>query len=442
VPAEDFLRCDVCGRGSVLRRAFVRGKDGSVSKTWCPPCAQRRAQKLNDFTFVASLVCVPVLWPGMLDHPNAVHVVAFAIALFQLCFALMIVPHELGHAFLGWLAGYPPIAVVFGSGRVIFERRICGVHVRVGRLFQGGLTMADVRDTPYRAARMLVLTLGGVLANAAICVIVYELARSPAARSLDNAWSALLLVIIVANALHVVTNLWPHIHIRDGVAMRNDGALILSYLRGELPAMAECRASVHAARASIAFDRQDFATGLREARAMAAHSSNQAHIDAASITAAAALCELGDPVAARDFLTPLLARADLDGWLGALARNNLAWVNFLVDDPLSREQGLELSLQAFEALPWNEAITITRASLLCVTAPARATDLDEARRLLASLGGLHLNRQSSAYAALARGLLAAAENNFPPARAALESARGKGATAMPLRVLQRRIASP
>jgi len=89
---------------------------------------------------------------------------------------------------------------------------------------------------------------------------------------------------------------------------------------------------------------------------------------------------------------------------------------------------------------WDASFQISRACLLAASAVPGDDRAQVAHELIRELGKQSLRGQNAAYAALARGLIAAVRGD-PSARREYENAKSLHATVAPLRVLERRLPS-
>jgi hypothetical protein len=138
----------------------------------------------------------------------------------------------------------------------------------------------------------------------------------------------------------------------------------------------------------------------------------------------------------------LLDRNDFDDWQRISVAQCFAWAALLTDEPVLIEEALARIERCRELVPWSDVYLIKHICLLAAGAKANPDRAGEARSLLERLGKMRLGRESVAYGALARGLVAAARGELDTARAEYVTAEKLRATAAPLRLLQRRLASP
>ena len=115
--------------------------------------------------------------------------------------------------------------------------------------------------------------------------------------------------------------------------------------------------------------------------------------------------------------------------------------DFLLDDPALDDDSIQRSALALDAMPWLPPVVITRACVLAASSGPASPRLVEACRLLDGLREFHLDKKARIFAAVARGLIAAAEGATGDARRELEHARSIGDPGLAGRVLEARLPS-
>src|SRR5262245_5997922 len=141
------LTCTVCKRSSVQREAFTIGRDGTAKRTWCPVCAANHRMKMSKIMLILMTVMLPLGGYVLHRHPDdMVMAFAFGYVVFYLTHVCMVLPHEIAHALVARAVGFEPVAIVVGEGPLLFDRRVLGVRVRIGRWPQGGATYVDLRE--------------------------------------------------------------------------------------------------------------------------------------------------------------------------------------------------------------------------------------------------------------------------------------------------------
>jgi hypothetical protein len=194
-------------------------------------------------------------------------------------------------------------------------------------------------------------------------------------------------------------------------------------------------------RATYAYHDRDHATAVSEAAAAAALFKELRFQCAVLALQAEALSESGNPRAAMELLAPLRTRIDLDDETRVHVDQAHAWAALLDDESVQIEDAIPDVARGAMLVPWSDVIHIKHICLLAASANANPGRVAEARRLAGQLSGFDLQGESRAYAALARGLVAAAEGNAALAHAEYRNATGAGVSAQALQVLERRIAS-
>jgi hypothetical protein len=436
-PAEPApTNCSSCGRKSTLHEAFVRGKDGTILRVWCPPCAERRAFRYQLFTLVASALLVLWSWTSPADNSTRLaSVVVLAYGVFYLSLALLAVPHELAHALTGQLVGIRPMVIAIGGGRLIVDRKVCSVRFRIGRCLSGGATYFDLGDGRWRAGRMIALTAAGPLMNVFIGAIALLVAGS----AISGQARLALWIVAAASLFQALANLWPTAGNPATGKLPSDGAQILKYLRGDAPSNSVRRDGTCVLHALLAYADRDFIAVVRHTEAGIAQSEDPNLQQYFLALKAEALCELDEPSKALDLLGALPALVSEQSQIAPNAA--YAWACLLTDRPELMEDALARITQCASLLPWNAPLLTKRACLLAVTAAAQPDRLGTARGLLVSLVDLDKNRECRAYVALAGSLVAVAEGNSSSARKLGERARALGAAAAAMQLLERRLAS-
>jgi hypothetical protein len=189
-----------------------------------------------------------------------------------------------------------------------------------------------------------------------------------------------------------------------------------------------------------AFQERDFITAARQAEISGDLWDDDRVKPYLVVLRAAALAESDEAARAVALLVPLLEAGPADSGVRAGVLDNLAWAYLLTDEPEKLDQGLELVAEACAHAPWDVSFQISRACLLAASAVPGDDRAQVAHELIRELGKQSLRGQNAAYAALARGLIAAVRGD-PSARREYENAKSLHATVAPLRVLERRLPS-
>jgi tetratricopeptide (TPR) repeat protein len=431
--------CTMCGCTSPWRAAFAVVKDGTLSRLCCPACATRlrtRHARANLWVIAVALALLPLMLMSGMKHGFDLVVVAFLM--FSAWLYLLVIPHELGHAVAARLVRAPAFAIQVGAEPWLLDRNLGGIRWRIGKYLGGGVTYHLPCDEGRLRARAIFIMLGGPLANLLIAAVAFVLAWIAPPSSI---YTLLWLTLGLASMYQLVLNLWPRKFTLPAGEMLSDGANILRQLRGQATDKRLQRAAAHYYRARIAFDDQDFALARRAATRAHQSAPNTEWSAALAVTRAAACSESDDAEGAIALLLPLMETESKEDGVRAGICDNLAWAYLLRDEPELLERGLELVAVACHIAPWDRSYQLTRICLLAASANPGNARLEQATAILEKLRGLQLQRQNAAYAALARGLVAAARGNPDEARAELANAQSLRATAAPLRVLERRLAS-
>ena len=430
------LTCAKCGCSSTLRSQFVRGRDGTVARTWCPPCAARRRDRLASFGLGCCVLALPLAWALSARHPHD-PVLAFVVGLYAyyLSSYFMTYLHEFGHALAARLVGFSTLAIKVGTGPTLLDRYVLGVRLQFGLTPGGGATLLELRDVEGFRWRMVAVLAAGSLVNLGAAIVA--LSRVTGGEE-SSPVRAALVGFAVGNLVHAVASVWPRRVRTPHGLIASDGAQILARLAGEPVDLRAHAAFVQWYRANFAYADCDHGGALRALAQMVSLTDDTNMGVLAATLRAEALSESGEARAAIDSLAAWRSRTGLPQEARLALDSAYAWAAFLCDEPLLARDGLQYVKSWASLMPWSEVLRIKNICLLSAF-PTDCTAVQEARRLADSLRELRLEGESRAYAALARGMVAAAERNRDLASAELANARRLRASPAALAVLERRL---
>ena len=142
--------------------------------------------------------------------------------------------HEAAHFLAAKMVGFSPFAVTVGKGRVLFQRRIGDVDVRVNLLPGFGMVKAvpPLRGTAWKGA---IFSIAGIVCDVVLLGAFLGLAGLNAGPS-DHQQNGLLNVSAASLALYqfvvIVLNASPRDVIVDGIRLANDGKQFIRFLSG------------------------------------------------------------------------------------------------------------------------------------------------------------------------------------------------------------------
>ena len=320
---------------------------------------------------------VSLCWPtlplaswALTSSGNHTWWLAINLACWPLFLLLSVVLHELGHALAGALVGLRPYRIRLGLGSRVWLGRIRTYELEVGRPPFGGLTFMSAKSAVAIRARVWVSIAGGPAVTFALLQLATSQFKDFSIRALDSgpaAWE----VFGAVNAFILLVGLFPgRIHGRS-----TDGRLLLL----EVPWFPRERFDAiliveELERATKALQKRDIESALAE---LAAAESRVPGTKEVLFMRAFAELVGGRLAEARAAFLPFLESPRAD--VVALAKNNLAWVAFMMRDPARLEEALLQSEEALASLSGNAAVQGTRGSVLFW-----AGKHEEARSLLLS----------------------------------------------------------
>ena len=207
------MKCDACGLESDFEAAFFKQRKAfrKSVRNLCPACRGRRRRISNSWLLIlillAGIIGYAILWFEPWSLAGYYLTTFFLVEVFLI---LTIVPHELGHAIVGWLVGWRVFAIIVGMGKQILKFRLFGVLFVFNLLPFNGLTrLAPVDARWYRTKRFL-MVLAGPAVNAAFVAIILAIWWTPW-REYGFFWGLprAARICVWANFWVMAYNLWP-----------------------------------------------------------------------------------------------------------------------------------------------------------------------------------------------------------------------------------------
>ncbi len=251
-------RCHSCGRAAPEGAPFRRARRGlgRPAAFYCPACFGRRERRWQWVVLLAWLVFTalgiaavaaasavpePVeLLRRRPEYPNAALALAFArpagwfslnVSLLMAFLALLVVPHELGHALGAWLVGLRVFCVEIGQGRLLGSVRLLGVRWQLRAFVDSGTTYTGQPNLRFFRLKLFLMVLGGPLLNGLLLAAVLwwrppealwgEVARWPGDRLLP------LPAFVLAGAVLLLVSLVPCRVRETGATHATDGLKLL-----------------------------------------------------------------------------------------------------------------------------------------------------------------------------------------------------------------------
>lgn len=291
---------------------------------------------------------LPTMW-------FAFNALAWAVVLYASMAA-----HELGHALAGYVVGLRPRIIYFGVGRELARLRLGALELRFNALPLLGLTiMAAQRPRLLRLRFFLAIAAGPATTGAVLWLLLalppsmrvgaFELQSGPAVYGLA----------IVANAMMLIGNLWP---ITFSAGFRSDGRLMLSLPWMHPATLKEFLTGHFVVDAMSALERHEIDAAMRFTdEALAQYPDS---FGARNMKATLNL-ELGRHAEAREQLVALMREGDsLDPQQQLILSNNLAWADFMLDDPAHLDEADVLSAKVLKKFDSASFALATRGAIL------------------------------------------------------------------------------
>jgi tetratricopeptide (TPR) repeat protein len=305
--------------------------------------------------------------------------------------ALLILPHELGHALAAQLLGLRVFAIHVGTGRTLLATKLCGVRLEWKAIPAAGITLFGHPTLSFFRLRRFLTILAGPAVNVALVCLVLSLVPAkelfPPGQPQrgfqdligDRLPHGILLpaAFLLANLLILGVNLWPRVVWVGTLQCEDDGLALLTTPRLSSDAIQQRHALYFYLEGRSCSEDKRFAAAADWHRRGLDHYSDDVFNRSGL---GLALFELGDFAGARNQWLSLLQRTNLDLGTRTILSNNVAAASLLLAGsalarPPSAEANLperealhreaeELSREAFCHAPWMPHCKGTRGCVL------------------------------------------------------------------------------
>lgn len=272
---------------------------------------------------------------------------------------VLILVHEVGHLFAGWLVGIEPAWVNVGSGVPVFTFKLLGASIRFNSVPSHGVTYSAHRTDRLMRLRQMCFSMGGPAANALLCVLLLGVARwlhprtsiaefftKPMPLEAGALGNGILVAIALAPLRASAIGGLAH----DGLAL-----LMLPFWK------AKTRTETLAGGYLLRVHRER--TVLTKAEAIADEMATRLP-DSPFVTLAKTYLHLlrGDYEEGRRCSIETLALPELPKGLEAAAANNLAWCDVILGDTSRSMEAVESAERASRIAPHEPYILGTLGS--------------------------------------------------------------------------------
>jgi tetratricopeptide (TPR) repeat protein len=150
------------------------------------------------------------------------------MALFQLIEALLIIPHELGHAIAARCLGMRVLKIEIGSGQILWTQKLLGMLWEFKKVPYGGITsFLNTSKYRYRLRHFLVFSCGP-LANLLLIILLLQIPQSLVLKIIPGTRISPGFLFYCANAWLLFINLFPFSSLVNGQKLPNDGLQMLT----------------------------------------------------------------------------------------------------------------------------------------------------------------------------------------------------------------------
>jgi hypothetical protein len=293
----------------------------------------------------------------------------------EVALVLSVLPHELGHAYVGKRIGWRIFKIFIGIGKTVFKTKVLGIETEFRAIPLSGLVLAAPRTIDHYRVKRFAFALAGPFAN----VILMLACLAAMGGSLTGFGGivrhvAPLQMFFVANLWIVIVNLWPRRVTTSFGKMHSDGLQLLNALKANPNRAAESHAAGFIWESVMCQEKNQFedARSWLE-KGLALYPENLLLLT----TQGGNLIYLGKFTEARECFLKVLPRTDKQRLLRFIILNNIAYTNALIGGAELLSEADRYSAEALTNLSWLPSIKGTRGTVLM-----ELGKLDEAVELL------------------------------------------------------------
>ncbi len=358
------VKCDICGQESEFEESYFKEPKSFSRKTRlvCPVCREKRQVKGHLNSLYLNLGIGVLAWVMTRIWPmDSLGWIWLNLFLCEVFFLLVVIPHELGHAFVGRFNGFEIFRVVIGVGKTVWRGYLCGFDTEIKSVPAGGITTAATPDDHHYRRRHMALVVAGPMVNLLLAALVFTWSSWDEVANVKS-WSrsaSPTAMFFWANVLLLVTNLVPHTVQTVVGAVGNDGKQIWETLFLKPEKLKERLMVYYLLQAISAYERNDHIESLHWVELGRAKFPENMHLLSYE---GLLLMERGECQRGREIFEEIMRRGDCEPVTRYLMLNNIAYANAVLDE--RQEEADRYSKEALAGLGWVPCIKGTRGSVL------------------------------------------------------------------------------
>jgi len=390
--------------------AILRRKD------WCPICFPKAKSREGWFTLAALPTGMIISWLMTHSRPPNNQMGWFGLnVIIALGFwAVIVLPHELGHALIARAVGWRVFKLVVGYGPLLYKRSFLDGTLEIHAHPWGGYTIPTAPDVKHFRLRKMITTAAGPLFNGLLilAVLPWMSLPNPFAGFLSS-WNPLG-GFVLANLWALILSLFPWRFSTTIGVQESDG---LAILRSPFMTDDQVRtgAAVHfLVQGHSSLEVKDFAAaaGWYEEGLKLYPESLPLRNDFGVL-----LIRRREYERARKELSPILTQDQVEPSVKGLVYNNIAYCDLLLDRPDLVDEALRYSEEAMKLVGWNPPVRGTRATALVL-----GGRVDEGMALAKEMIDRNTEPERKSFNALALALGYKARGNVAEGRTFVEMA--------------------
>jgi hypothetical protein len=225
------MHCDNCGIEALESQEFSEKRIiFRKTKHYCDACHRKSyLRSLGFWLFIILLVASLEVYEANRAQTRILDRTGVWLLFFFVFHIVIIVPHELGHAFTAQALGYRNIRILVGSGRMVFTFRIFGFPMFFNRIPLGGLTLFNFPSKAETWKTLAIIAAGPLVSLVIIAVVTPFLTW----RGFFDGIATWPELIFWSNGAVLLQNLFPYSASTAFGIMPNDGLLLWRLLSGK-----------------------------------------------------------------------------------------------------------------------------------------------------------------------------------------------------------------
>lgn len=296
---------------------------------------------------------------GWLLAPGFLQFCMIALALIHFTSVALALPHELAHAFVGWLCGFRIFKIQIGDwGECWGKLRIGHFVLEFNGLLHGGMIYGATKSSRFLKWKNMAFVAAGPGFHAIFLLLLSQV--SPKALN-SSVTAGALWIFFLANSYMLALSLYPHGVITKDQTVQSDGLSLWNLFWMPSQAFSVNAYYYYWLEASDRLERNQPDAALKACLEGVQRCPGNPALE---LMQAICLLQLDQLTDARDILMKLRESCIPDPAYEVYLFNAIAWTDLMLRDPSLQSEAFNFSEQAYSSMPWIPEFNGTRGSIL------------------------------------------------------------------------------